>query len=103
MRTLIACAALAAAAHAGAADHVVTQKAKAFSTAALAVKVGDRVHFRNEDTVAHNVFSLTEPMSFDLGTYGAGQSKDVVFGKEGKFEIECAIHPGMKMTVVVAK
>ena len=86
-----------------AAEHTVTQKAKAFSTATLSIKVGDKVLFRNDDTVSHNVFSLTDPMTFDLGTYTAGQAKDVVFTKEGKFEIECAIHPDMKMVVVVSK
>jgi plastocyanin len=96
------CAALALPA-AMAAEHTVTQKGKAFSTATLAVKLGDKVTFRNDDAVSHNVFSLTDPMSFDLGTYSTGQAKDVVFNKEGKFDIECAIHPEMKMSVVVTK
>lgn len=86
-----------------AAEHTVTQKGKAFSVKTLAVKAGDRVHFRNDDSVAHNVFSLADGMTFDLGTYVAGQSKDVVFSKEGKFEVECAIHPDMKMVVTVTK
>jgi len=41
-------------------------------------------------------------MPFDLGTYGSGQVKTVVFAKPGKFEIECAIHPDMRMMIDVA-
>ncbi|MFN7644751.1 MAG: plastocyanin/azurin family copper-binding protein [Burkholderiales bacterium] len=88
---------------AAAAEYMVTQKNKAFDKAALAVKVGDKVSFKNEDPFVHNVFSLTEPGSFDLGTYAQGQAKGQVFAKEGKFEIECAIHPEMKLLLTVTK
>jgi plastocyanin len=88
---------------AAAAEHMVIQKNKAFDKAALAVKAGDKVSFKNEDPFVHNVFSLTEPGSFDLGTYAQGQAKGQVFAKEGKFEIECAIHPEMKLLLTVTK
>jgi len=87
---------------AAAADHVVAQKDKAFTVKTLSIKAGDKVEFRNDDTFSHNIFSLTDAMPFDLGTYGTGQSKTVTFGKPGKFEIECAIHPDMRMVVSVA-
>ena len=83
-------------------EHVVSQKDKAFSTKALDIKVGDKVAFRNDDGFSHNIFSLTDAMPFDLGTYGSGQMKTVTFSKAGKFEIECAIHPDMRMVVNVA-
>lgn len=86
-----------------AAEHTVAQKGKAFSAPSLTVKAGDKVSFRNDDPFVHNVFSLTEPGSFDLGTYPQGQAKAITFSKEGKFEIECAIHPEMKMIVQVTK
>jgi plastocyanin len=104
MRPLFACAALAGGLllqPAFAADHLVIQKDKKFAVNELNIKVGDKVTFRNEDTLAHNIFSLSDLMSFDLGTYGPGQSKELVFPKPGKVEVECAIHPGMKMTVNV--
>ena len=41
------------------------------------------------------------PLPFDLGTYGSGQMKTVTFNKAGKFEIECAIHPDMRMVINV--
>jgi plastocyanin len=87
---------------AAAADHVVAQKDKAFTVKTLSIKAGDKVEFRNDDTFSHNIFSLTDAMPFDLGTYGTGQSKTVTFAKSGKFEIECAIHPDMRMVINVA-
>src|SRR5687767_13579363 len=97
--TLIAAIAVALACGAASAsqEHVVAQKDKAFSTKKLDIKVGDKVAFRNDDGFSHNIFSLTDAMPFDLGTYGGGQMKTVTFGKPGKFEIECAIHPDMRM------
>lgn len=84
-----------------AADHTVAQKGKAFSSATLSIKSGDKVAFRNDDPFAHNVFSLSDPMQFDLGTYSQGQSKTVTFAKAGQYEVECAIHPEMKMVINV--
>jgi len=100
-------AALILLAFAGAAAHasqevVVTQKNKAFSSPKLAIHPGDKVTFRNEDTFVHNVFSLTDAQSFDLGTYPQGQAKSVTFAKAGTYDIECAIHPEMKLQITVA-
>lgn len=79
----------------------VDQKDKAFSKSRVTVKVGDSVAFRNSDSFFHNVFSLSDAKSFDLGSYPQGQSKAVTFEKAGNVDVECAIHPGMKMTVEV--
>ena len=86
-----------------AADHEVVQRGNEFSVKSIKVKVGDAVGFMNEDPHFHNVFSLSDAKSFDLGSYPKGQSRKVVFDKPGQVEIECAIHPKMKMTVDVAK
>jgi plastocyanin len=102
--SLIAALAVAAlGADAFAAEHVVAQKGKAFSTKKLSVKVGDSVKFVNEDPFSHNVFSLSDAKSFDLGSYGQGGSKAIVFDKAGTVEVECAVHPDMKLVIEVAK
>lgn len=84
-------------------DHLVSQKNKAFSTTKLKVKVGDSVTFRNDDPFFHNIFSLSEVQSFDLGSYPQGQERKATFTKPGLVEVECAIHPDMKMVVEVQK
>jgi plastocyanin len=102
IRMLTLAALIAASPWSLAGEHQVSQKDKAFSTKTLDIKVGDKVAFRNDDAFSHNIFSLTDAMPFDLGTYGGGQLKAVTFAKAGKFEIECAIHPDMRMVINVA-
>lgn len=82
-------------------EHVVAQKNKAFSIKKLTIKVGDSVKFINEDSFAHNVFSLSAAKSFDLGSFGNGGSKSVTFDKPGKIEVECAVHPDMRFDIEV--
>lgn len=84
-------------------DVEVTQKNKQFSIKSLKIKVGDSVSFKNEDPFVHNIFSLSDTKSFDLGSYPQGQSKTVTFDKPGTVEVECAIHPDMKLTITVEK
>lgn len=67
----------------------------------MSVKVGDKVNFENMDPFFHNVFSLSEIKTFDLGSYPQGESKAVVFDKAGTAEVECAIHPQMYMQIEV--
>lgn len=87
----------------GAADYTVDQTNKTFSVTELKIKVGDRVSFKNSDPFFHNVYSMSDTKTFDLGSYPKGKEKSVLFDKEGKVEVECAIHPGMRMTVEVTR
>ena len=84
-------------------EYVVTQKGKSFSTKKLVVKVGDTVKFVNEDPFAHNIFSLSDVKSFDLGSYGQGNARTVSFDQPGMVEVECAVHPDMHLVVEVTK
>lgn len=106
MRTLIhttAVLALLFAAQAQAGEHVVNQKNKAFSQKSLVVRTGDSVKFVNDDPFNHNIFSLSDTKSFDLGSYGHGLSKSIVMDKAGTVEVECAVHPDMKLVIEVKK
>ena len=106
MRTsfpLAALLALAATMPAFAAEHVVNQKNKAFSTKKMHVQAGDSIRFVNDDPFNHNVFSLSDVKSFDLGSYGQGLAKSVVLDKPGTVEVECAVHPDMKLVIEVRK
>jgi plastocyanin len=86
-----------------AADHVVSQKGKSFHPRKMSVRVGESVTFMNDDPFAHNVFSLSDIKSFDLGSYGIGQGKSVLMDKPGLVEVECAVHPDMKMVIEVQR
>ena len=103
MRTTLSLLLLLAAAcgQAFAAEHVVSQKGKSFSVRKVTVQTGDSIKFVNDDPFAHNVFSLSDTKSFDLGSYGQGLVKTVLMDKSGIVDVECAVHPDMKMTIEV--
>ena len=67
----------------------------------LAVSTGDVIRFKNEDPFFHNIFSLSDLKTFDLGSFPKGESKTVTFDKPGLIEIECAIHPEMFLELTV--
>ena len=80
---------------------VVSQKDKIFMPRVVAVPVGSRVDFRNDDPYYHNVFSLSEPEKFDTGLYAGGRSYVQTFNKPGPVELLCNIHASMVGYVVV--
>ena len=84
-----------------AAEVEVGQKNKEFTQSSVTISVGDSVKFTNNDDFFHNVFSLSDAKFFDLGSYPKGESKSVTFDQAGTVEVECAIHPNMKMVVEV--
>jgi plastocyanin len=76
-------------------ERTVFQRGKQFIPRILAVPVGSTVHFRNDDEVFHNVFSLTRPNDFDLGLYRSGESRDKTFRTPGPVNLLCNIHSSM--------
>ncbi len=98
--------ALFAAATTQAAEVTIDQHNKTFvvdgnKVEAITINVGDTLRFKNEDPFFHNIFSLSDLKTFDLGSFPKGQSKIVTFDKAGMAEVECAIHPEMYMEVTV--
>ena len=79
----------------------VFQQGKKFSQGEVTVKPGETVTFTNQDPVTHNVYSATPGMEFDLKTQKPGASTVITFDHAGTAEVHCAIHPQMKMTVIV--
>lgn len=91
---------------ANAAEYTIAQNNKSFKVdgnkvEAFTIKAGDTIHFKNEDPFFHNIFSLSDLKTFDLGSYPAGESKAVTFDQPGEAEIECAIHPEMYLLLTV--
>ena len=77
------------------------QRNETFVPHVLAIDVGTRVDFPNNDQTFHNVFSLSKPRRFDLGRYGRNQSKTIRFDKPGVVRVFCDIHSHMNAFVVV--
>jgi len=85
------------------AEHTISQSNKTFSQAELTIKPGDKVVFKNDDNVTHNVFSVSKGAEFNLKTQAPGTANAVPFNNEGTVEIRCAIHPKMKLIVNVKR
>jgi plastocyanin len=74
---------------------VISQKNKTFVPHVLAVPVGTKVDFRNDDAIFHNVFSLAKPNDFDTGLYKQGATYAQTFKKAGPVQLLCNIHSSM--------
>jgi len=72
-----------------------------FAPDLLVVPIGAVVAFPNLDPIFHNVFSLSKPKSFDLGSYDKGDSRKVTFGKPGLVNVYCHLHTNMSGTILV--
>jgi plastocyanin len=79
---------------------VLEQRDEQFTPRVLAVQVGTRVEFPNDDRVFHNVFSFHDGKRFDLGLYPVGTVKYVPFDQPGLSRIFCNIHPQMAAYVM---
>ncbi len=62
---------------------------------------GDRVVFRNDDDITHNVFSKSEGAAFNVKLQEPGSDSPVVLERPGVVDVRCAIHPKMKLRIVV--
>ena len=82
---------------------VMDQRNLEFIPHILPVLVGATVDFPNNDKVNHNVFSMSRTKKFNLGSYGAGESKTVVFDKPGIVELRCDVHAEMAAYILVMK
>jgi plastocyanin len=80
----------------------IEQIDRQFSPDLLVVSVGATVSFPNMDPIYHNIFSLSKPRVFDLGSYDEGQTRTVEFPTPGVVEVYCHLHPNMAATIFVA-
>jgi plastocyanin len=79
----------------------VTMKSKAFVPRVTVVSVGASVEFPNQDSIFHNVFSVSGGNRFDLNLYKKPKSASKLFEHPGVVRIYCNIHPQMSGFVLV--
>jgi plastocyanin len=84
------------------ASQAIHQHGRMFSVDSIAIKRGASLTFVNDDTVPHNIASISKGNEFDLGSQGPGISTDVTFTEAGEAQVFCAIHPRMKLTVKIS-
>jgi plastocyanin len=79
----------------------IQQLDRRFMPDLVVVPVGSTVSFPNMDPIFHNIYSLSKPKSFDLGSYDKGETRKVTFPKPGIVDVYCHLHPNMAATIVV--
>jgi hypothetical protein len=82
------------------ARRTLEQVGKRFVPHVMAVQVGAEVDFPNRDPFFHNVFSVYNGKTFDLGLYANGESRPVRFTRVGVSHIFCNIHSQMSAIIV---
>jgi plastocyanin len=80
----------------------VATEGKQFVPRVAVLPVGSVVSFPNHDPFNHNVFSLSEEKTFDLGLYGRGSAKSVTFDRPGIIRVYCNVHAVMRAFIIVA-
>jgi len=82
---------------------VVFQKDKTFHPASIVLEVGDTVEIANDDSTVHNAYCQSGEFRYNSGPQQPGSASRVTFTAAGTYEVRCAIHPKMKLTVNVAE
>ena len=91
-------------ASAGLAQHVysISQKGRQFHPGELTVQRGDTVQIVNDDAdLRHHAYIKSDKFNFDSGDQEPGSRTNIIFSTAGDFDVLCAIHPKMKLTVHV--
>lgn len=79
----------------------VTHKGRKFSPHVLPIVRDTKVDFFNDDSIYHNVFSISKTKAFDLGIYPENTSKLIRFEKTGLVKLYCNIHPKMTSNILI--
>src|SRR5579864_70359 len=83
------------------APYQLLTKHKEFFPHVMAVPVGSRVQFPNQDPILHNVFSVSPGNAFDLGIYRVGPPKEKRFETPGLVRVYCNVHQQMVAYILV--
>jgi plastocyanin len=85
-----------------ASQYLVSQKGREFRPGDLTIKRGETITIVNDDAdLRHHAYVDSDKFKFDSGDQEPGSRTDVTFPVAGNFDVLCAIHPKMKLTVHV--
>jgi plastocyanin len=80
---------------------MVSQRDRKFSPDRIEFSRGSTARIVNDDKVTHHIYVDSPNLSFDSGEQPIGTMVDVHFDKAGTYDVLCAIHPTMRLRVVV--
>ncbi len=81
--------------------YTMTTRGKEFLPRVLALPVGARVQFANEDPILHNAFSVSAGNVFDLGFMHKGPGRERTFDAPGLVRVYCNVHQSMVGYILV--
>ena len=79
----------------------MAQDKKQFVPGVLVVPLGTEVHFPNQDSVRHHVYSFSPAKKFELKLYTGTPANPVVFDRPGVVTLGCNIHDQMVGWILV--
>jgi plastocyanin len=83
-------------------QYKVSQKGRQFHPGDLNLKRGETITIVNDDgDLRHHAYIDSDSFRFDSGDQEPGSKTDISFSAAGNFDVLCAIHPKMKLTVHV--
>jgi plastocyanin len=82
---------------------VLDQKNLVFIPHVMPILIGTKVDFPNNDNVRHNVLSPSKAKKFNLGTYGSGETRSMVFDNPGVIALLCNVHAEMSAFILAVK
>jgi plastocyanin len=81
---------------------VVSQKGRMFHPGEISINRGAAIVIVNDDAdLLHHAYIDSNAFKFDSGDQEPGSKSKITFSPAGTFEVLCAIHPKMKLTVRV--
>jgi plastocyanin len=82
--------------------YAVSQKGRQFRPGEITIKRGELVQIVNDDgDLRHHAYVDSDTFHFDSGDQEPGSRTNIAFPATGDFDVLCAIHPKMKLTVHV--
>lgn len=73
----------------------IVQKNKMFNPKVTVVQTGTSIHFPNEDSFRHHVYSFSPAKKFELKLYSGVPTNPVPFDQAGVVTLGCNIHDSM--------
>jgi len=82
-------------------SHTIVQKGRAFHPSEVTINKGEALTFTNDDEFIHQIYVDGKDFSFDTDEKSPGENITETFTQSGTFEVNCHIHPKMKLVVHV--
>jgi plastocyanin len=80
----------------------ISQKGREFRPGQVSIKRGGSVQIVNDDAdLRHHAYIDSDDLKYDSGDQEPGSKISIAFPTVGDFDVLCAIHPKMKLTVHV--